>query len=263
MSSGCGTWSSGLPPETTHKTVTSFDGTEIHYDVYEAPSSSAVVVVPGFWRDRRHASMTRLGRWIQAEGRRCAIVDVRGHGESGGTYGFNLHEHEDVAAVCRDLLQSDPAIASLSLIGLSYGGAIAISTAARHDLPISSLLLISPVADFALIAPRLNLFTFHRHIAISQALKRPRFVWNMRRAAKLRPLEEIRAIRVPTCFVHVREDWLIGHRHSEILYEAAREPKELHVLDVPGNYHADRIFSVAPERTEPIMRDFLDRHAPR
>ena len=42
-------------------------------------------------------------------------------------------------------------VESITLVGLSYGGAVAVSTAARHELPIASLLLISPVADFQMI----------------------------------------------------------------------------------------------------------------
>ena len=54
----------------------------------------------------------------------------------------------------------------------------------------------------------------------------------------------------------MKNDWLIGHRHSVALYEAANEPKELHMLDIEGNYHADRIFSVASDAIEPIVQRF-------
>jgi pimeloyl-ACP methyl ester carboxylesterase len=239
--------------------VVSFDGTKIHYDVYDAPSPHAVVVVPGFWRDRRHPSMVALARLINAEGHRAVIIDVRGHGDSEGTYGFNLHEHHDVAAVANDLLEKNATISSLTLAGLSYGAAIAISTVARHPLPVRSLLLISAVADFDMIAPRLNPLTMHRHIAFSQAVKKPRFGWGMRKAAKLRALDDIADVHVPICLVHVKDDWLVRHTHSLALYEAAHEPKELHILDIAGNYHADRIFSVASDVVEPIFCGFLKR----
>jgi hypothetical protein len=243
--------------------ATSFDGTRICYDVYEASSRGLVLVVPGFWRDRRHPSMRAIAESLQTQGYRTAVLDSRGHGESGGTYGFNLHEHEDVAAVARALLAGDPRIAGITLMGFSYGGAISISTAARHDLPIASLLLISPVADFAMIAPRLNLFAMHRHIAFSQALRRPRFAWNIRRTGSLRAVDDIPKIHAPVCFVHVKDDWLIGHRHSVALHEAANEPRELHLLEIGGNYHADRIFRVAPDVVDPIVRSFLEAHTPR
>jgi uncharacterized protein len=245
--------------EPNHFTVNSFDGTTIHYDVYDAASPSTVIVVPGFWRDRQHPSMIRLAQLLNREGYRAVIVDVRGHGDSEGTYGFNMHEHHDVAAVANDLLRNNATIASFTLLGFSYGGAIAVSTAARHELPITSLLLISAVADFEMIVPRLNPFTMHRHIALSQALRKPRFAWSVRKAAKLRALDDIPNVHVPVCFIHVKNDWLIGHRHSVALYEAAHEPKELHLLDIEGNYHADRIFNVASDSVEPVVRDFLGR----
>ena len=247
-------------PDPIHSTVVSFDGATIHYDLYDAPSPSVVLVVPGFWRDRRHPSMVRLARFLVESGHRTAVVDVRGHGESDGIYGFNLNEHHDVAAVAGELLRN-ATIGRMSLLGFSYGGAIAISTAARHDLPIASLLLISSVADASMIVPRLNPLTMHRHIALSQALRRPRFGWTLRRSAQLRALDDIRNVQVPVCLIHMKNDWLISHRHSLALYEAANEPKELHVLDVEGNYHADRIFDVAADSVEPVMREFLARYA--
>lgn len=251
-------------PEPRPFRTVSFDGTAIHYDVYDAPAPSAVVVVPGFWRDRRHASMVRLARFLVAGGYRAVVMDPRGHGESEGTYGFNQHEHHDVAAVIHDLLHTNATISSVALVGFSYGGAIAISAIARHrELPVSSLLLISSVADFAMIFPRLNPFTMHRHIALSQALRTPRFSWNVRKTAKLRALDDMPDVHVPVCFIHVKNDWLINHRHSVALYEAAHDPKELHLLDIEGNYHADRIFNVASDSIEPIVRDFLARHCVR
>jgi pimeloyl-ACP methyl ester carboxylesterase len=246
-------------PKSHSAAIVSFDGTVIHYDVYDAPSPSLVLVVPGFWRDRRHPAMVRLAHGLVASGYRTAVIDVRGHGDSQGTYGFNLHEHHDVAAVANDLLKTGT-IASIALIGFSYGGAIAISTAARHDLPIASLLLISPVADFAMIAPKINPFTIHRHIALGQALKTPRFAWAVHKTEKLRALDDIVRVHKPLCFIHVKNDWLIGHSHSVALYEAAHEPKELHLLDIEGNYHADRIFNVASDAVEPIVREFLARY---
>lgn len=241
--------------------VESFDGTPVCYDLYDAASASTVLVVPGFWRDRRYLSMVKLAAFLNDLGYRVAIMDCRGHGESGGVFGFNLHEHHDVAAVVRDLVARTPTAGPITLLGFSYGGAIAISTIARHELPVAAALLISPVADFSMIAPRINPFTIHRHIAFGQALRRPRFTWRMRRAAKLRAVDDIASVHVPVCLIHVRNDWLIGHRHSLALYEAAHEPKELHVLDIEGNYHADRILGIAGAVIEPIVTDFLRRYA--
>lgn len=251
-----------LPSQPITTVVPSFDDTPIAYDFYDAPARSLVLVVPGFWRDRKHPAMLNLATLLCGEGYRVAIADPRGHGDSGGTYGFNLHEHHDVAAVANDLLGKLP-IEAITLIGFSYGGAIAISAAARHPLPVVSLLLISPVAEWSMIAPRFNPFTLHRHIAVSNALRTPKFDWHVRRSAKLSALEDIRKVHAPVSLVHVKNDWLINHTHSLALYEAANEPKELHVIDIEGNYHSDRIFSVAAGEIEPLFRDFLARYTPR
>jgi pimeloyl-ACP methyl ester carboxylesterase len=241
--------------------VNSFDGTPIAYDLYDHSSRSLVLIVPGFWRDRRHPSMLSMASHLTELGYRTAIADPRGHGDSGGTYGFNLFEHHDTAAVAEELLRRLP-IESITIVALSYGASIAISTAARHKLPIASLLLISAVADFSKIVPRVNPFQLHKHIAISQALKRPKFVWQFRRSPKLQAIDDVRDVHAPICLVHVKNDWLIGHDHSLALYEAANEPKELHVIDIPGNYHADRIFSVAASEIDPLFVDFLRRYTP-
>ena len=96
-----------------------------------------------------------------------------------------------------------------------------------------------------------------------EPLHKPRFNWRMRRSEKLRPLDDIGNMHAPLCLIHVKNDWLVSHAHSLALYEAANEPKELHVIDIEGNYHADRIFGVASELIEPLMLDFLHRFTPR
>jgi len=135
----------------------------------------------------------------------------------------------------------------------------AISAAARHEFPLSALLLISPVADFSRLSPRINPFTIHRHIAFGQALRRPKFDWRFARSPKLNAIDDIADAHAPLCLVHVKNDWLVDHGHSVALYERANEPKELHIIDIPGNYHADRIFNVAADEVDPIIAEFLAR----
>jgi len=225
----------------------------------ESASSTLVLVIPGFWRHRRYPTMPRLARLIQSLGHPVAILDVRGHGGSGGTFGFNLREHEDVEAVGNALMSKLNAT-SIILLGFSLGGAIAISTAARTSLPIRALLLVSPVADVSLISPHMNPFSIHRHIAFSQVFSRPRFSWRFRSAEKIRALDDIAKVTQPVMLVHVKDDWLVGHQHSLALFAEAIEPKEIRILDLPGNLHADRIFSQAANTIEPLLREFLEKN---
>ena len=91
MSSFLSLGSPGRAPESD--SIVSFDGTRIHFDLHDSPSRALVLIVPGFWRNRSHPAMLRLANLLGESGYRAAVMDVRGHGESGGTYGFNLHEH--------------------------------------------------------------------------------------------------------------------------------------------------------------------------
>lgn len=235
----------------------SFDGTRIRYDLYPSTPRQVVLVVPGFWRSRRYPAMFQLAGLLNRLGLTAAIVDVRGHGDSEGVYGFNRFEEHDVYAVVRDLMDLiQPE--SISVIGFSVGASIAVSTVAHHpDVPWKNLMLVSPVASFAMIRPHLNPFRMHRHLSAANALKPPRFTWKFLTSPKLCAADEIAAVHVPVSFVHVKRDWLIDHRHSLMLYERANDPRELHIIDIPGRYHADRILSVARERVEPLICDFL------
>jgi alpha-beta hydrolase superfamily lysophospholipase len=247
-----------MPDVTAHR-ILSFDQTPIWYDLYPRETSRLALVVPGFWRDRRFPTMRKFAERLTGFGYDAAIMDVRGHGESGGVYGFNRHEHHDVAAVVRDILAKRPALREIVLIGLSTGGAISVTTTARHpDLPIARLLLISSVAKFAMIRPIIHPFSMHRHLAVSQAFRKPRFDWRFFASEKVSALEEVARVHVPITLVHVKNDWLINHRHSVALFERANEPKQLHLLDVGGNFHADRIFANCAESFDPLLGRFME-----
>lgn len=234
----------------------SFDGTIIRFDVYDHPGPATVVVLPGFWRHRRYPSMKRLGIRLQESGYRCVIVDLRGHGESEGRFGFNRDEWRDVDALLKILRERFGTI-RIDLLGMSAGGAIAVSTAARTSHRIEGVFLISPVASFKRVVPRINPFTIHRHIELGQAFAAPRFRWTRRDC--IPAIEDVARVHVPLELVHVKNDWLVSHVHSELLYDAANEPKQLHILDIPGHWHADRIFGIAEETIEALLLPFLAR----
>lgn len=243
-------------PEAFSRTVFSHGGASIAYDVYDRPSSTIVVIVPGFWRDRRFETIRHIALFLNQLQLAVAVTDLRGHGESGGRFGFNRFEHEDVAAVSRDLLGTGR-YDSIVLLGLSMGGAIATTTASRHDLPIAGLILISPVSRVSGVIPRPNPFTIHRHLSLRQILRAPRVALGNFHEAHIDVIEAISRVTAPVCLIHVKHDWLVHHSHSQALYDAANEPKELHLLDLPGRSHADRLFKVHGEYVEPIIEAFL------
>ena len=235
------------------------DGVTVAYDVAGPPSSpSTIVVIPGFWRTRGWPSLRSFADLLVSKGYRVAVLDLRGHGDSGGRYTFNREEARDVEAVIRDLVRLDGARV-IELIGFSVGGAIATVVAARREVETHSLTLISPVARFGWIRPRLNPFKFSRHLSAGQALRMPRFEWSFPWSRKEVAVESMRGVGVPVLVIHAKRDWLIHHRHGLALHEAAGAEATLHLLELGDGYHADRIFSAAPGIAESRILEFLER----
>lgn len=251
----------GREAKAVPRRVASFDGTEIFYDLYQRPGETAVVILPGFWRTRRHPSLKALASLITRQGHSVAVIDLRGHGESGGTFGFNRDEYRDVASVI-DHLESHRGPLRLVVVGLSLGGAVAVTIAARTTFDIRGLVLISAVADFQKIRPRINPLEMPHHLAFGQALRWPRFDWRFLRSPKLVASADMKDVSCPVCLIHVVGDWLIHHDHSRELQRAHRGSCDLHLIEIPGGYHADRIFSAAPGQAEAIILPFLDQHLP-
>ncbi|MDX1584914.1 MAG: alpha/beta fold hydrolase [Thermoanaerobaculia bacterium] len=249
-------------PDRCSFAVRSFDSIEIWYDLYEGAAETLVVILPGFWRTRRHPSISRFASILADRGHSVAVVDLRGHGDSGGRFGFNRHEHLDAEAVIRDVRERRGP-ERIVVVGLSLGGAVAVSLAARTRENIDGLILVSAVSDFEKIRPRLNPLELPRHLSWGQAFRWPRFVWSFFSSPKLVAAAEIERVSAPACMIHVVDDWLIDHRHSEELHASHPGCSELHLMEIPGGHHADRIFSVAPGRVESIIDRFLERHLKR
>ncbi len=73
--------------------VRTSDDIRIVYDFYPSDARSAVLIIPGFWRTRRHPTILAIASFLSESGYPVAVMDVRGHGDSGGIYGFNRMEH--------------------------------------------------------------------------------------------------------------------------------------------------------------------------
>ncbi|MGK2858753.1 MAG: alpha/beta hydrolase family protein [Thermoanaerobaculia bacterium] len=243
------------PSNPACRRAVSADGTELAFDLYRREDSPlAVVVIPGFWRTRKYQTLQEIAARIARNTATCVVMDCRGHGQSGGVFEFNRSEHEDVAAVTRSLIEETGA-RRIVLLGFSAGGAIAVSTAARHrELPIAGVVLVSSVSDFLHVVPRPNPFTIHRHLSLGQAVRPPRFHWPG--DLRLPVIEDAASVPVPICLIHARNDWLVSHRHSETLHRHAPEA-ELHILEIRGRYHADKLFDVAPGLVWPIIDEFV------
>lgn len=126
------------------------DGVQIAATWYEPPSRSApaVILVHMLHRSRRDwdAAASRLA----GEGIGALAIDLRGHGDSGGSSGEG--DTPDYSAMVRDLAAARRFVSTrvqgrIGIAGASIGANLAVLEAAT-DTTVASLALLSPSLDY-------------------------------------------------------------------------------------------------------------------
>src|SRR2546422_511783 len=135
-------------------TLTAPDGTLLVYDMYEAAAPRAAILALHGWAD--HA-----GRWRDVGERLCAagystyVLDLRGHGRSGGRRGHLSRFSQllgDLQAFRRVVrLRTDrPQL----LLGTSFGGLVALRyLETQPSDPIAGAVVVSPWLGLAFRPP--------------------------------------------------------------------------------------------------------------
>jgi uncharacterized protein len=213
---------------------------------------AAVILMHGFsWH--RLPWLTEFVPWIQP---RFNILqfDFRGHGNSDDApITLGTLEQRDVAAAVRFL--QGRGYGPIALMGISMGGAVAITAA--PDLPVAAV-----VADAAYAVLRHPIASRMREGRYPLARLGSRLVVaaaSVRARTWLRqPIQRVGQIAPRgLLLIAPREDRLVDWTQSVQMYEAAREPKELMVVD--GAAHSDA-HAVGGEAYERRVLGFLERH---
>ncbi len=233
------------------------DGVDLFLDHYRAGHDTAVLVCPGFYQHRRMTRCRLIGSAVAAAGYDVLVLDLRGHGQSGGSYTFGLREPDDVRRV---LDRVRPQYRRLEILGFSMGAAIAIHALARSR-QADGVLAVGAVADPNLIRP----WTISWRDAL-------RSCWNWRRGirtfrsrtlpyGKPRALDVVdRLSPIPMLFVHGARDWLVQPKQSELLYQRAGEPKQLRLIE--GGRHAEELFDDDPDGFVRLCTEWFQRDEP-
>src|SRR2546427_2807347 len=135
-------------------TLTAPDGTLLVYDMYEADTPRAAVLVLHGWGD--HAGRWRdVGERLRAAGYSAYLLELRGHGRSGGRPGHlsrfsqllgDLQAFRRVVRLKGDLPQV--------LMGLSFGGLVALRyLETQPSDPIAAAVICSPWLGLAAVPP--------------------------------------------------------------------------------------------------------------
>lgn len=161
---------------------------------------------------RRMEQFRRLGFSVFA-------IDYRGFGKSDGELPSEQMAYEDARAAWNWMAQRQPDASRRYIFGHSLGGAIAIDLAASFDGPAVPANGLIVEASFTSLADAATALTFSWLPA------------KMLLTQKFDSLEKIGNVRMPVLVVHGTSDRLLPSRFSEALYQAAKSPKKLLLIE--------------------------------
>jgi uncharacterized protein len=222
-------------PETL--AFSSSDGTKLAgWWVPRSGATKTIILLHTLGGNREDLSVFAEPLW--KAGFNLVMLDLRSHGMSEGkyfTYGF--HEWKDIQAAI-DTVNPKQANQTFSILGVSAGGTVAISAAAR-DPRIQKVVTIGTFADLSetIEAQTKWLPGFWRERALGRSQELAGFTVKETSARQW-----IAQVKVPVMIAHGEADSYIPFQNGEQLFAAAREPKTLY--KIPGATHDTMVRSV-------------------
>lgn len=186
--------------------------------------------------DSNKGSRIEVVAGLRGAGFNVLAFDFRGHGESDkAPMGAAIHEQDDVLGAIDWLARERGVLIDrVGLLGISYGSAIAILTAARTpdiravmaDSPFASLteLMTGEAADRT-SAPEPVVAALKPGIVFAARVSRG---LNLNEAS---PVTAAAAIDYPIAFVHCRDDERVPLEHGRRVHAAASEGSTLAIVD--------------------------------
>jgi len=181
------------------------------------PDAPAVLYLHGArWNLTGHV---RRMEQLRQMGYAVFAIDYRGFGKSDGDLPSEQMAYEDARTAWAWLVKQQPDPARRLILGHSLGGAIAINLAAgmAGGPPQARGLIVE--SSFTTLADAALALTFDWVPA------------NLVLTQKFDSLDKIKAVDMPVLVVHGIRDRLLPSRFSQTLYQAAREPKKLLLIE--------------------------------
>ena len=206
------------------------------------PDTRRVVIGCTGHRGAKH-ELLGIGSGLWRAGNNVLLFDFRGRGESDqGPFSLAFYEMADLEAAVDYVVKRMPR-AHVGVVGYSMGAAVALSVAARDPrisavVADSSFATIRGVIEYAYTRYRMPLRPM---LTLTDMVNRLRYGYPF---DAVQPVNVVGAIAPrPLLLIHGAADSLIPVKHSEALYAAAAEPKELWIVpdaDHCGGYFVDR-----------------------
>lgn len=198
--------------------------------------------------------------FLLRQGYSIVMMDSRAHGESGGamaTYGWD--ERYDTVAIANALILQEK-VRHLGAIGVSMGAAIALQSAAVEPR-IEAVIAEDPFADLREVS--YDYAGLHFSPLLGETIFRPATIFGLRAMARsggfspdeVSPLKAVSVRPFPVLLICGTRDVVIPCRHADKIYEAARGPKELWV--VQGAAHASALGRAPTEYENRVTRFLL------
>lgn len=211
---------------------------------------AAVLVLHG--RGSSRQAMVARGRFLREQGCAALLLDLPGHGESGGEQVTLGAREREVATRGIDWLRARWPGAKVGAIGISMGGA-ALCLAA--PLPLDFLVLESTYATLAdAIGGRVERF-YGPLAPLVQWSSTLAYEWSTGiDPATVRPVDAVATLACPLLILHGRDDPSTHYNQAEALFAAARSPKQF--VPFPGASHED-LLKHSPEFWRTTVSAFL------
>jgi hypothetical protein len=194
-------------------------------------------------------------------GYNVVMMDSRAHGDSGGgmaTYGWK--ERYDTVAITNALCSQEK-VGHLGALGVSMGAAIALQSAAVEPR-IQAVIAEDPFADLREVSYDYAGLEFSP--LLGKTLLRPATIFAMKGMASaggfqpddVSPAKAVAARSFPVLLICGTRDHRIPCRHARRIYQAARGPKELWIVD--GAEHASALGHAPAEYENRVIRFLAD-----
>ncbi len=250
----------GLPAEVLF--LTASDGVHLHTWYIRHPLPTGVLLLlHGYGASKE--DLLDIARVLHQQGSfHLLLLDLRGHGASSNSMiSFGHKEILDVRAAL-DFISARPESKGLPIgcLGISMGGAVALLAAAQWQR-IRAVVTDSTYADLCSTIAKIQWSTYHiPRIPLGQLA-----LWGaqLRLGCWMRNLSPVAVIGKlaprPVLLIHGTKDPTIPQEDSKVLYEAAKGPKELWLID--GAEHVAGFYVNPQGYAHRVIRFFQDAFA--
>jgi pimeloyl-ACP methyl ester carboxylesterase len=236
-------------------TLLTKDKEKISANFFKSEHRELVIIAPGWLMTKDSKSFLKISE-IFAKHFDVLTLDFRGHGKSSGFYTFTARELEDIDVYVKFAKQNG--YEKIYLLGFSLGAALVLIYASKSNL-IDKVIAVSAPSEFGKIENQM-----WKKEAWLETLKK--FEWrrffSIRLCPiplkKIKPIDIIQNISVPTLFIAGEKDPTVHSWHTEKLFAKARCDKKYKLFE--NGYHAEDLFLYFENEFSDVCLDWFSRH---